>query len=349
MTKHIFPLSFLILVLTLVTSNLAPATSQAATIRPLVFPVDGKHSFIDDFNQPRSGGRLHEATDIIAAKHTPVVAVVDGVISYIVSPQASWGYAIYLKDTEGYQYNYLHLNNDTPGTDDGLGGEVNAYAPGISRGTIVKKGQLIGWAGDSGNAESVGSHLHFEIKSPTGEMINPYESLLAAVSVSELNNPKPLTTTITIPKSYQLVKYSSSPTVYLLANEVMSEILDEQSFITLGFSWSAIKTISDTEQYRLGFPIQMAPNVIIKREGDPTIIPITGSHYTFTQTLQEGSEGEEVRQLQIKLKSLGYFTYPSITTYFGPATKQAVIAFQKAKALEQIGIVGPKTRALLNN
>ncbi len=349
MTKYYYSLALPLLLFTLLINPLSLLQTQAATIRPIVFPVDGQHSFIDDFNQPRSGGRLHEATDIIAAKHTPVVAVVDGVISYLVSPQASWGYAIYLRDAEGYQYNYLHLNNDTPGTDDGLGGEVYAYAPGISRGTVVKKGQLIGWVGDSGNAESVGSHLHFEIKSPTSEMINPYESLLTAISVSELNNPKPLTTTITIPKNYQLVKYASSPAVYLLANETMSEIIDEKTFISLGFSWPSIKTIPDSEQYRLGFPIQTAPNVIIKREGDPTIIPITGSHYTFTQTLQEGSEGEEVRQLQIKLKALGYFTYPSITTHFGPVTRQAVIAFQKAKALEQIGIVGPKTRALLNS
>jgi hypothetical protein len=217
---------------------------------------------------------------------------------------------------------------------------------------VVKKGQLIGWVGDSGNAEDVGAHLHFEIEDPTGAMVNPYQSLLAATPVAEINNPKPIappTTTITIPKKYRLVKYAGAPTVYLLANDVMSEIMDEQTFTTLGFSWPAIKTIPDSEQYRLGLPIQIAPNVIIRHEGDPTIAPITGSRYIFTQTLQEDSEGEEVRQLQIKLKALGYFTYPSITTYFGPATKQAVIAFQKAHGLEQIGVVGPKTRALLNS
>jgi hypothetical protein len=347
MTKYHNSLVIPLLLLTLFINPLSNLPAQAAAIRPIVFPVDGQHSFIDDFDQLRSGGRTHQATDIIATKHTPVVAVVDGTVSYVVSPQASWGYAVYLKDAEGYQYNYLHLNNDTPDTDDGLGGEVYAYAPGISRGTVVKKGQLIGWVGDSGNAEDVGAHLHFEIEDPTGAMVDPYASLLAAISVSDLNNPKPLTTTIIIPKNYQLVKYSTSPTVYLLANDVMSEILDEQSFISLGLSWSAIKTIPDSEQYRLGLPIQTAPNVIIIHEGQ---VPPAGMRsYLFTQTLQEGSEGEEVRQLQIKLKSLGYFTYPSITTHFGPATKQAVIAFQKAKGLEQIGVVGPKTRALLNS
>lgn len=75
--------------------------AQTAPIRSIVFPVDGKHSFSDDFGDPRSGGRTHEGIDIISAKLTPVVAVTDGVISYLVNPEGSWGYAIYLDDNEG--------------------------------------------------------------------------------------------------------------------------------------------------------------------------------------------------------------------------------------------------------
>ncbi|MFH1712358.1 MAG: M23 family metallopeptidase, partial [Patescibacteria group bacterium] len=77
----------------------------------------------------------------------------------------------------------------TPGTDDGNGGVENAYASGVRQGVRVNRGQLIGWVGDSGNAESIGSHLHFEIYNG-GTAINPYESLLAAQNASD-HEPEP--------------------------------------------------------------------------------------------------------------------------------------------------------------
>src|SRR3989344_1899663 len=139
----------------------------SALVRPIVFPVVGTSSFQNDFADPRANGaRTHLGVDIITAKMTPVVAAVDGTVTYAVYPQASWGYSISIRDTDGYQYRYLHLNNDTPGTDDGKGGEANAYASGIRRGAKVTKGQLIGWAGDSANAEATVSHLHFELRDP---------------------------------------------------------------------------------------------------------------------------------------------------------------------------------------
>ena len=136
--------------------------------------MNGPHSFSDDFGDTRSGGREHLANDILADKMTPVVAAKDGIIRYIVIPEASWGYALYLEDADGWQYRYLHLNNDTPGTDDHDGGPENAYAPGIERGSRVVAGQHLGWVGDSGNAESTGSHLHFEMWTPDHTAINPY-------------------------------------------------------------------------------------------------------------------------------------------------------------------------------
>jgi hypothetical protein len=93
-----------------------------------------------------------------------------------------WGYAVTIRGSDGYTYHYLHINNDTPGTDDGQGGVENAYAPRIKRGVRVSRGELIGWMGDSGNAESAGHHLHFEIRKPDGTAIDPYPSLLAALT-----------------------------------------------------------------------------------------------------------------------------------------------------------------------
>ncbi len=156
--------------------------AQNLEIRDIHFPVDGIVTFTNDFGDPRSGGRSHEGIDLIGKKMMPLVSAVDGVVSHLNIPEASWGYAIYIRDADGYEYHYLHVNNDTPGTDDGNGGLEHAYAPGIVEGARVTRGQLIGWMGDSGNAETVGAHLHFEIERPYGSTMNPYESLRAALS-----------------------------------------------------------------------------------------------------------------------------------------------------------------------
>ena len=74
----------------------------------------------------------------------------------------------------------------------------------------------------------------------------------------------------------------------------------------------------------------------------------SASTYVFTKPLSLGSRGTEVSELQKRLKALEYFLYPEITGYFGAVTKKAVIDFQKANGIDPIGIVGPKTRAVLN-
>lgn len=173
-----------ILTLAFVAAIIWPSASKAAentsTTRVIAFPtVASAVKFTDDFSSPRSG-HSHIGNDLIGPKMTPLYAAVDGYVSYLVIPEASWGYQITLKDADGWTYHYIHINNDTPGTDDGKGGPENAYAPGLKRGSLVTKGQLIGWMGDSGNAETITSHLHFEIHRPDGEAIDPYESLIAA-------------------------------------------------------------------------------------------------------------------------------------------------------------------------
>jgi hypothetical protein len=142
-------------------------------VYPIVFPVDGPTYYTDTWGAARSGGRTHEGTDILAAKMTPVVAASDGVVGWV-SAQCC---AMELVHDDGYRSRYIHLNNDTPGTDDGLGW---GFAPGIESGVRVRAGQLIGYVGDSGNAEATAPHLHFELRYPTGEAFNSYQSLLEA-------------------------------------------------------------------------------------------------------------------------------------------------------------------------
>ncbi len=155
---------------------------QAETHK-IIFPVIGPTSYSNDFGAPRVG-HTHEGNDIFAPKHTPLVAAADGRIQYITWPEASYGYFISLQGDDGYEYWYIHVNNDNPGTDDDRGGGNFAYAPGVDNGAPVVKGQLVGWVGDSGNAEGTSPHLHFEIHRPDGTVINPFYSLNAATHIS---------------------------------------------------------------------------------------------------------------------------------------------------------------------
>jgi hypothetical protein len=303
-----------ILTLAILVTSINVSPVQAATIRPIIFPVQGPHHFKDDFSELRDGTRMHEAIDIISAKMTPVLAVMDAVVTNVVSPEASWGYALTIRDADGYSYRYIHLNNDTPGTDDGKGGAVHAYAPGVVEGATVRKGQVIAWVGDSGNAEAVGAHLHFEMYDPSRTPINPYESLVAA----------PTTAVVGVPTSYNDNSSVGTDTSHLI-NPLSGG----------GISIVTIPT---------GTPTVSLPAGQASVGATATTTP-----YIFTKPLSLGSRGEDVRQLQIILKALGYFQYPVITGYFGNATHASVVMFQSAKLIDPIGIVGPKTRTSLNN
>lgn len=158
-----------------------PMLTKANNDPDIIFPVEGGATFIDDFGYARSGGRSHEANDLMAPKMTRILAAQSGVVTYAPNPEPSYGYMLTIKGDDGYTYNYVHINNDTPGTDDGMGGIENAYAPGVVKGARVTQGQHIAWVGDSGNAENIGSHLHFEIRLSDKTAINPYPFLIASL------------------------------------------------------------------------------------------------------------------------------------------------------------------------
>lgn len=156
--------------------------ASGAELYPMIFPVLGSNHYTDTFDAARSGGRTHQATDIMADKMIPVVAAASGTVGWMQDVVGGSCCAMALHHDDGWSSWYIHLNNDTPGTDDGLG---FGFAEGITSGVHVAAGQLIGWVGDSGNAEQVGSHLHFELHRPDDTRFNPYESLLAATVVSQ--------------------------------------------------------------------------------------------------------------------------------------------------------------------
>src|SRR3954463_14260521 len=77
------------------------------------------------------------------------------------------------------------------------------------------------------------------------------------------------------------------------------------------------------------------------------IAPSTFAAQIYPRTMSVGMHGSDVQALQIFLRQQGYFTYPTITGYFGPVTRTAVIAFQKANTIDPVGWAGPKTRATI--
>ena len=129
------------------------------------------------FGEPRDGGaRLHAGVDILAPKMTPVVAVRSGTVSTVrdAPGDCCW---VAVRHDDGWLSMYVHLNNDTVGTNDGQGVGIR---PDLREGVRVAQGELLGWIGNSGNAEGGPPHLHFELRTPWGEPIDPGPSLYSA-------------------------------------------------------------------------------------------------------------------------------------------------------------------------
>lgn len=154
-----------------------PPPPPEEELYPLVFPVAGEVQYTDTWGAPRSGGRFHRGVDMLAEKMAPVVAAAAGTVGWMHDEQGGNCCAMALYHDDGWESWYIHLNNDTPGTDDGLGW---GFAEGIESGVHVEAGQLIGYVGDSGNAEWTTPHLHFELHGPDGVAVNPYPHVLAA-------------------------------------------------------------------------------------------------------------------------------------------------------------------------
>ena len=156
-------------------SFLPPRPKSEKHIRPIMYPVlpdpaIGTSTYTDTYLAPRAGGRLHEGTDLMGPKMLKLLAVCDATIVELRHEAA--GNSLYLVDDDGWYYAYLHINNDDPGTDNAANQFKYAFAPGMAIGKRVLKGEHVAYLGDSGNAESTGSHCHFEIRLPNAHWYN---------------------------------------------------------------------------------------------------------------------------------------------------------------------------------
>lgn len=150
------------------------ATGTGVTAIPgpgLLLPVQGVTAaqLLDTFTDTRSEGRSHDAIDIMAPAGTPVLAVADGHVEKLFDSKQG-GLTLYQFNPERtHAYYYSHLQG---------------YAAGIVEKKPLKRGELIGYVGSTGNADPAAPHLHFAIfvLGPEkqwwkGEAINPYPLL----------------------------------------------------------------------------------------------------------------------------------------------------------------------------
>ncbi len=180
-------------------STAAGAQSGEDRVRDIHLPVpletvgaarDGGVYWSDTYGACRSGcARRHLGVDMIGPKMVPLLAAADGEISWM-RESNSRGSILVITDADGWEYTYVHINNDTPGTDDGAAAREYIFAPGIEQGVTVKAGDVVAYLGDSGNAEATVPHLHFEIEDPDGNNINPTFSVDAALAAA-LAEPEP--------------------------------------------------------------------------------------------------------------------------------------------------------------
>lgn len=121
-------------------------------------PVNAATSFSDTWGAPRSGGRAHKGVDMMAVRNAPLVAIESGTVTRT-SSSTLGGISIYFTGESGNRYYYAHLE---------------ALAPGISGGTSVNVGDLVGFNGSSGNSPDWLPHLHFQYAPPESDWVNPY-------------------------------------------------------------------------------------------------------------------------------------------------------------------------------
>ena len=164
----------------------AELTPNGTQYHHITFPVNGTVHYTDDFGACREGcTRRHMGNDLLGAKLMHEVAASSGTIAWAhLDNTGTAGNMLSLVGNDGWEYWYIHINNDTPGTDDGKNPARWRLAPGITVGSKVKAGQFIAYMGDSGDAESTQPHLHFEIHTPHGTPIDPYTSLRLAQGLS---------------------------------------------------------------------------------------------------------------------------------------------------------------------
>lgn len=230
------------------------------------------------FGAPRSGGRTHEGIDIMAPKGALIASPTDAVVTRIDRGDSA-GIYVYTANPGGESMAYMHLSDVAD----------------IERGDVLKRGDLIGYVGNTGNAITTNPHLHYELHDDAGDPIDPYPRITRIFTIYEK-----------ISALAQAVKEKDDPEfVRFIISVYKGELLLAKSFgVTLPPEVEAELSLAIQSTYWL--KLVNAPYMTV------------------------GSWGASVAALQNYLISKNVGTGGSLIPdgSFGPKTKQALIEYQ---------------------
>jgi len=311
----------------------------------LAFPVGGDATTgsRSGFWDARADG-THHAQDILAPKLTPVYSAADGTVTHVnysrdpadLNPERCC--TLIIAHDDGWQSWYIHLNNDTPGTDDGLAWGI---APGITPGVHVQAGQLIGYVGDSGNCDTMAGcppHLHFELHDPADVIVDAYQALLAAEGAAR--GSREVAAPVCTPADTAPLAALLSGTELLRRGDSGPAVYELQGFLRLrGFdpgpldgtfspaTYQAVRIF----QQRRGLDVDgvvgaATRGAILTLSLQPRFAGLVGGD---DGVLVKGERGPQVRELKRWLLLAGHDPL-SVGPRFTAATAKAVRAFQQA-------------------
>ncbi len=272
----------------------------------IAMPILFGSSMLHNYGELRISGRTHEGEDIMAPKGTPIVSPTAAVVTRV-DYGAGEGNAIYTANPGGERFIYYHLDR---------------VAEGIAAGQVLARGDLIGYVGNTGDASGGAAHLHFEIRTNSG---------------NTPSNPFPRLTLEFTPE--EKMAYLSKILIQAADPNALAQFLVanfRSSFLAAQGRGAAVPAL-------VGGLLGTSSTVTSAA---------SGTVFSLTRNLYFGRSGGDVRALQQFLNRNG-FTVASTgngslgneTTYFGPATKVAVIKYQTAYGIPATGYVGLLTRA----
>jgi peptidoglycan hydrolase-like protein with peptidoglycan-binding domain len=332
-----------------------PSTADYRAPVDITFPTVPDARFTDDYDAGRSAGRAHRATDLFAPMGAPVYAAVGGRVTWLPGRHPSAGFSIHVRGEDGRLYAYYHL-----GPHGGSAGQ--AYAPGIAEGVTVRRGQHIGFLGDSGNAAGGTPHLHFEIhddriRDPYGtNRINPFRSLTEAVRrgdvVGRVGTPAASRDGQRTPV---LRMGDRGPAVAEWQHQLNT--VANAGLVTDGIFGPATDRATRSFQQSRGITVDgivgpqtrsVASGQIAVPVSSPPTAPAPGAGDLPPPTglLRLGDRGPYVAQWQGQLNT-AISANLAVDGIFGPATDRATRELQRARGITVDGIVGPQTRNAL--
>lgn len=343
---------------TLIVASLGTPAIAAPDYRDpvdITFPAISTARYSDDFHNPRSGGRVHRATDLFSAAGTKIFAARGGTVIWLPPKESgNAGFAIQIRGDDGRVYAYYHLGP--------AGGTLRqAVAKKVRLGAQVARGQYIGRLGDSGNAAGGAPHLHFEIHDssvvdPYGSnRRNPYASLRRAQGLP-VHNASPSASTNAKPtlrrgdRGEAVAKWQKRLNRVHRPKMVVDGIFGPGTeSATVAFQQSA--GLGPDGLGIVGPKTRKALTRAIKAKKaakDPPPPTTKATTKTKPPILSLGDRGTAVTKWQRRLNRTRDAKI-TVDGHFGPQTRKATMQFQTAVGLGPagLGIVGPKTRKAL--